>query len=105
MHKCPVCGFFPESDRRLLFEMELTPEDVENIEAPTGLSAHGESLNRISICDSLAGRSIQIRKGITDGKWKAFLFPNGDNIVEATSADDPAAAIILLARKLQELPK
>ncbi len=61
--------------------------------------------NQITIRDSLAGRSIQIRKGVIDGKWKAYLFPNGDNILEAESADDPAAAIIRLARKIQELPK
>jgi hypothetical protein len=59
----------------------------------------------ISIRDSLSGRAIQIRKK-RDGTWSAVLFPNGDQLIEDEyGADDPAAAVMRLARKLQELPQ
>jgi len=97
--KCPICGglFQTPSGRCNRCDNHRDSQAVS--------IAEHEPENRITIRDSLAGRSIQIRKGVIDGKWKAYLFPNGDNILEAESADDPAAAIIRLARKIQELPK
>jgi hypothetical protein len=61
--------------------------------------------DRISIRDSLSGRCIQIRQK-QNGTWTAFLFPNGDHLIEdETGAADPVEAIVRLARKLQALPK
>jgi hypothetical protein len=59
--------------------------------------------DRISIRDRLNGCAIYIRKKC-DGSWRAFLYPNLEPYIEGEPANDPVAAVVRLARKLQELP-
>jgi hypothetical protein len=60
--------------------------------------------DRISIRDSLSGQALYIRRTFKGG-WCAFLYPNLEPPIEGETADDPVAAVMRLARKLQELPQ